>query len=46
MRRIQSLGYNDNGAILMFGNDYVKVPLCSVLASKPGQRSGWVSCSR
>lgn len=46
MRRIQSLSYNDNGAILMFGNDYVKVSLCSVLASKPGQCSGWVSCRR
>lgn len=30
----------------MFGNDYVKVSLCSVLASKPGQCSGLVSCRR
>lgn len=37
MRRIQSPCCNDNGAILMFGNDYVGASLCSVLASEPGR---------
>lgn len=39
MRRIQSPCCNDNGAILMFGNDYVEASPGSVLASKPRHRA-------